>query len=118
MLLFSKRLKEIRKQAGLTQQQLGDMIGVTKVSVCCYEKGTRTPTLDTLVDLANVLNVEFTYLLGNDNYMVAEDDEAYGMNLAKDEMNLIKILRTHRELYERLVSDPERVIKLIEQKIR
>lgn len=118
MLLFSKRLKEIRKQAGLTQQQLGDMIGVTKVSVCCYEKGTRTPTLDTLVDLANVLNVEFTYLLGNDSYMVAEDDTKYGMNLAKDEMNLIKVLRTHRELYERLVSDPERFIKLIEQKIR
>lgn len=118
MLLFSKRLKEIRKQAGLTQQQLGDLIGVTKVSVCCYEKGTRTPTLETLVDLANVLNVEFTYLLGNDGYAVAEDDVEYGMNLAKDEMNLIKVLRAHRELYDKLVSDPERVIKLIEQKIR
>ncbi len=118
MLLFSKRLKEIRKQAGLTQQQLGDMIGVTKVSVCCYEKGTRTPTLDTLIDLANVLHVEFTYLLGNDEYVVADDDVAYGMNLAKDEINLIQSLRKHVDLYNRLIADPERVIKLIEQKIR
>lgn len=118
MLLFSKRLKETRKEAGLTQQELGDMIGVTKVSVCCYEKGTRTPTLDTLIDLANALHVEFTYLLGNDDYVVADDDKAYGVNIAKDEIKLLKALRRHNELYKKLLADPERVIKLIEQKIR
>ncbi len=118
MLLFSKRLKEVRKRAGLTQQQLGALIGVTKVSVCCYEKGTRTPTLDTLLDLANVLNVEFTYLLGADEYVVADDDQEYGMNLAKEEIQLIRTLRTHAELYSKLVADPERIIKLIEKKIR
>lgn len=118
MLLFSKRLKEVRKKAKLTQQQLGDMVGVTKVSVCCYEKGTRTPTLDTLMELANVLNVEFTYLLGNDDYVVADDDKEYGLNLAKDEINLIQMLRKHRDLYDKLMADPERILKLIEQKIR
>lgn len=118
MLLFSKRLKEVRKNSGLTQQQLGDMVGVTKVSVCCYEKGTRTPTLDTLIDIADALHVEFTYLLGNDNYVVADDDEEYGMNIAKDELNLIRVLRNHHELYEKMVQEPERIIKLIEQKIR
>ena len=118
MLLFSKRLKEIRKAAGLTQHGLGDKIGVTKVSVCCYEKGTRTPTLDTLLDLANALNVEFTYLLGNDDYIVADDDKSYGMNIAKDEINLVKVLRRHTDLYNKLIADPERIIKLIEQKIR
>lgn len=118
MLLFSKRLREVRRRSGLTQQQLGDLIGVTKVSVCCYEKGTRTPTLDTLLDLANVLNVEFTYLLGTDEYVVADDDQEYGMNLAKDEIQLILTLRKHAELYGKLVADPERIIKLIEKKIR
>ena len=118
MLLFSKRLKEARKNSGLTQQQLGDMVGVTKVSVCCYEKGTRTPTLDTLIDIADALHVEFTYLLGNDNYVVADDDCEYGMNIAKDELDLIRVLRNHHELYEKIVAEPERIIKLIEQKIR
>jgi len=118
MLLFSKRLKESRKQSGLTQQELGDLIGVTKVSVCCYEKGTRTPTLDTLIDLANALNVDFTYLIGSDTYVVADDDEMYGMNLAKDEIAVILALRKHRDLYDKFVADPERFIKLIEQKMR
>ena len=60
MLLFGKRLKELRLAAGLTQQQLGDMINVTKVSICCYEKGTSTPTLDTLIDLANTFHVDYS----------------------------------------------------------
>ena len=53
MILFAKRLKEKRKEMGFTQKQLGEMIGVTKVSICCYENGTRTPTLDTLIDFKN-----------------------------------------------------------------
>ena len=76
MFIFGKRLKELRKNAHMTQQQLGDAVGVTKVSVCCYENGTRTPTLDTLIDLANSLNTPLTYLLGTDGFAVAEGDNA------------------------------------------
>lgn len=118
MLLFGKRLKESRKKANLTQKALGDLIGVTKVSVCCYENGTRTPTLETLIDLANALNVEITYFLGIDSYVVAEDDARYGINLANDEITLIRELRKHSQLYERLLDDPKRTIELIEKKIR
>ena len=80
MLLLNKRLKEARKANGLTQEALGKEIGVTKVSICCYENGTRTPTLDTLIDLANALNVEITYLLGIDAFEVADNDSDYGIH--------------------------------------
>lgn len=118
MLLFSKRLKEVRKAKGLTQQELGDKIGVTKVSICCYEKGTRTPTLDTLIDLADELGVDFTYLIGSDKYVVAEGEESYGINIAVPEMEFIKTLRKHPEVYDKLLNDTERTIKMMEKKIR
>lgn len=118
MLLFSQRLKQVRKEKGYTQQELGDKIGVTKVSICCYEKGTRTPTLDTLMDLSNELGVDFTYLLGNDQYVVAEESEDYGINIAVPEIELLKALRKHPDVYDKLLSDPERTLKIIEQKIR
>lgn len=117
MILFSKRLKEKRKEMGLTQKQLGDMIGVTKVSICCYENGTRTPTLDTLIDLANSLQVELTYLLGVDYFVVAENDSHCAINLAQDEIALIKELRMHIKLYERLLEDPKRTMDYIEKKM-
>lgn len=118
MVLFSTRLKELRKDAGLTQKQLGEMVGVTKVSICCYENGTRTPTLDTLIDLANSLGVELTYLLGVDTFMIAEDDNKCFINLAKDEIELIKELRMHIKLYEKLLADPKRTLEYIEKKMR
>ena len=48
MVLLGKRIKEQRKKMNLTQEELGHLINVTKVSICCYENGTRTPTLETL----------------------------------------------------------------------
>ena len=115
MILFCKRLKELRKQAGFTQQQLGNMIGVTKVSICCYENGTRTPTLDTLVDLANSLNTDLAYFLGCDCFVVSEEDSTYGINMATDEIKLIKELRVHIKLYEQLLDDPKRILDYIEK---
>jgi len=118
MVVFGKRLKELRKQAGLTQQQLGDMIGVTKVSICCYENGTRTPTLDTLIDLADSLNTSLVYLLGADTLAVNESNKEMKVNMAKDEIELIKELRRHIKLYERLLDDPKRIIEYLEQRLK
>ncbi len=118
MFLFGKRLRETRKSNHLTQEQLAKRIGVTKTSISCYESGSRTPTLETLIDLANELNVELTYFLGVDEYRVASDDISFGINLAKDEIVLIKELRNHISLYEKLLDDPKRMIELIEKKLR
>ena len=64
-MLLGKRIKELRKEKGLTQQELGDLINVTKVSICCYENETRVPNLETLIALAKVFKMEINYFLGN-----------------------------------------------------
>ena len=118
MYVFGKRLKEIRKKAHITQQQLGEMVGVTKVSICCYENGTRTPTLETLIDLADNLNVHLNYLLGVDALAIDEDNKNNTLNIAKDEMELIRELRKHIKLYEKMLDDPKRTMDYFEQRIR
>ena len=118
MLILGKRLKELRKQANLTQQELGKAVGVTKVSICCYENGTRTPTLDTLKDLADNLNIPLSYLFAADTFAVSEDDMTSTINLAKEEIEILKELRMHTKLYEKLLEDPKRIIDYIEKKIR
>jgi len=118
MYVFGKRLKEIRKKAHITQQQLGDMVGVTKVSICCYENGTRTPTLETLIDLADSLNVQLNYLLGVDALAIDEDNKNNTLNIAKDEIELIRELRKHIKLYEKMLDDPKRTMDYFEQRIR
>lgn len=118
MLVFGKRLRELRKEKGLTQQQLGDIVGVTKVSICCYENGTRTPTLETLIDLADALNTKLTSLLAIDYFAVAEEDETKTLNVAREEIQIIKIMRNYPRIYEMMIDEPKRTLDYIDQKLR
>ena len=64
---FGRKLKALRKQAGLTQQQLAAQLGVTKSVVSFYEVQARSPSPDVLVRLAQIFHVSTDYLLGLDN---------------------------------------------------
>lgn len=61
---FGYRLKELRLQAGLTQKQLAEQIGITKSVVSFYELRERTPPPEILIKLASVFHVSTDYLLG------------------------------------------------------
>ena len=117
MTLIGKRIKELRKKFGLTQVELGKKLNVTKVSVCCYELGTRTPSLDTLIDLSNVFNVNLDYLIGNDIYVISDQTEEYGFKISKEELEFIKTVRKYDKLYDKLIDDPKRFAELLNKKL-
>ncbi|MDB8591249.1 helix-turn-helix transcriptional regulator [Streptococcus salivarius] len=62
---FSERLKELRKQAHLTQVELASKLGIVQSSYADWERGKKKPTQDNLVKIAQVLNVSVDYLVGN-----------------------------------------------------
>lgn len=64
MVDFGKRLKELRTQAGLTQNQLADRMGITKSVVSYYELHERCPSPEVLIKLASIFHVSTDYLLG------------------------------------------------------
>ncbi len=115
-MILGKRLRTLRKEKGLTQKELGDMINVTKVSICCYENGTRTPTLDTLLELEKVFGVSLTYFLGQDE-VVKKEDDSY-LYLSEEDITILEELKKHESLYEKLLEDPKRGIELIDKKLR
>ncbi len=118
MVLFGRRLKELRKENKMTQKELGDAINVTKVSICCYEKGTRVPSLETLIDISNLFKVDLDYLIGNDTYVVSDKNKTYGIKMSNEEIRLIKELRKHIDIYLKLIDNPQRMLELIDKKIR
>ena len=115
--MIGKRIKELRLENGLTQQELGDIINVTKVSICCYENGTRTPTLDTLSQLSTHFGKDINYFLGNDDYVVAERDSKCAIPMAKEEIEFIKEIRKIPNLHDKIINDPKRIAQLINKKI-
>lgn len=58
------RLKKLRTNRKLTQEELGKLVNVTKVSISGYENGHRSPDTDTLQKLADTLDTSTDYILG------------------------------------------------------
>ena len=56
------RIKEARKNNGLTQQQAANMIGVAKSTWAGYESGNSTPDIDKIVKIMDALGVDANYL--------------------------------------------------------
>lgn len=61
------RLKELRKEKGLTQQGLADELGITKRTYIYWEQGERQIKPDKAKKLADYFGVSVGYLLGYDN---------------------------------------------------
>ena len=64
MVNFGERLKMLRKESRMTQDELARKLNVTKSIISYYELGDRTPSADILVKLAYIFNVSTDYLLG------------------------------------------------------
>ena len=92
---FPERLKEARQALGLTQEQLGFELDVTKSTVSAWENGREVPSFRLLVDMKHVLGVSLDGLVfGDDGGKVADPKAAYGAQVRNEtEANLIRAYR-------------------------
>lgn len=72
-MVFYKRLKNLRKEYGITQIELAKKLGISSVAISLYESGKRLPQPEILNEIANYFNVSTEYLLG-------ETDKRYEKN--------------------------------------
>ena len=104
MATFSERLKTLREQRGETQQDLADLIGVTRNAISAYEKGTRRPAgekaLEVYETIADHFNVDLAYLIGQTDYIVRlhgegidPEDREILVEVTPEELALIKQYR-------------------------
>ena len=117
-MLIGKRIRDMRIEKGLSQQELGDIIGVTKVSICGYENGTRTPSLETFALLADTFGTTADYLLGREVPVVFEDTKEYVGSISSDDIELIQEIRHYPSLYDSMLKDVKRSVNLINKKLR
>jgi transcriptional regulator with XRE-family HTH domain len=62
--MFQNRLKELRKEKKLSQEDLGEVMNISGRTVSYFEAGERSPSPEILNKLADVFNVSVDYLLG------------------------------------------------------
>lgn len=64
MATFEERLAALRKEKGISQADLGEILGVTRWSVLNYEAGKNRPDYERLIALADYFEVSLDYLTG------------------------------------------------------
>ncbi|MDD4809533.1 MAG: helix-turn-helix transcriptional regulator [Bacilli bacterium] len=114
-MFIGERLKQARISANLSQEELGNMLGVSKVSICGYEKGTRTPTLETFILLVEKLGINPGYLLGMEHY--TSELISSKVSISGIDLKIIKELKKYRRLYNRLCSETETTMEIISKRV-
>ena len=87
---FGDKLRELRKESGLTQQQLAQQIGVTKSVISYYELNERTPSPEVLKKFSSVFHVTSDYLLGIERTKTLDIS-----GLDNEEEKVVRILVEH-----------------------
>lgn len=89
------RLKATRVRSGYTQEALAQEIGTDKKQISRWEGGIFTPNTETLIKIAQILNISTDYLLG------LSDDPMPNMridNMSDDERRVVAAMRRGEKL--------------------
>ena len=110
--MLGDRLRAIRKEHGLTQQNIADVLGVDRTTYTVYEGGSITPSPATLVKLSQIYNVTVGYLIGvEENHpelrKIPEEKQRKKL-LSSDPISLLKKEEKELLLYFRVISDEEK----------
>lgn len=82
--LLGKRIRQLRKNDGLSQERFAELIGIDPNSVSRIECGVHYPSLDTLEKIATILKMEMRDLFLFNNKETAEEMRAFLVQTASE----------------------------------
>ena len=115
-MVAGQRLREARKKANLTQEELANIIGVKAAEVSQYESNKRTPRWPTFNKLLDALHITADEVLGRD--VTVHDGEDYEVKMAKEDLQILSSIKENPKLYKALLSDPERTVQVISNNLK
>lgn len=117
-MINGKRIKKLRAENKISQQELGDIIGVTKVSISGYENGNRAPSLDKLIEIANYFKTSIDYLVSREKKVINEEDNKFVGYISEQDIEFINELKHYPNLYNAIMKDIKKKVVQMNKKIK
>lgn len=118
MIGYGEKIKNLRKEKSLTQEQLADLINIGRSALSLYEIEARQPDPETLKNIAKALNVSTDFLLGCTDTVVeniSETERTYFIKDARLPDGILKI-KMKPEWKDKGLT-PEKIERIIDQAI-
>ena len=104
---FKFRLRDLRRESGLTAEQLGTLVGVSRFSISHFESGRNEPSLDVCHKFCEVFKCSMDYLLGFTDQRFSAD------RLTDEEVAMIYRFRNLSDEDKRMIA---KLIEFLESK--
>ena len=115
-MLFGDRIKQLRENAGMTQAELGKLVGVSDRVLGYYESNERFPRKQEIIALfASVFNVSVDYLLGTDGTLIQDASDEYGSIGHKQAQGVVKNVEMLFAGGELMEDDKDEVFRIISE---
>ena len=72
---FNEKLQELRRREGLTQEDLADILHVTRAAISKWESGRGLPSIDSLKNIASYFSISLDELLSSESLLAIAEDE-------------------------------------------
>ncbi len=109
--MVGQRIKQLRKEYNLTQQQFAELINLKNSTISLYENEKRQPEFQTLVKIADYFNVTTDWLFGrvnNKNLLIIENEY-----IPKDLLSVgVEYLKLAKEMCDKKIP-PDDMRKII-----
>jgi transcriptional regulator with XRE-family HTH domain len=89
---FANKLKKLRKDAKISQEELANVLGMGKSTISLYESGKRMPDYSVLMKISDYFNCSTDYLLGREDQYQDQDKllEQKVANAVSDDLELLQ----------------------------
>ncbi|RKJ79438.1 XRE family transcriptional regulator [Butyricicoccus sp. 1XD8-22] len=90
---IAERLQELRKRSGYSQEQVAEMLGLSRQAVSKWESGQGKPEIDNIVKLTEIYHVSADYiLLGTEKVSVTVSEKKELSHEYKKAIGIIAII--------------------------
>lgn len=115
MATFSERLRDLREEAGLKQEDVAKELNISTSAYGYYEQGRNEPSLDALYKLIQIFDASADYLIGasdnpdNAKFVRLTDN----LTLSDEEVQIITTLKKYPGFIKELANNPDKNIALL-----
>lgn len=95
---WNDRIREARQAKGLTQQQVGDYLGVAKSTVAGYERGSSEPDVNKVYRLLTLLEVDANYLYQDEMAKIRSSHQSESEKVLAETSDERQLLISYRQL--------------------